>query len=516
MGASRLLMRRINEILRLKYEGALSHRAIALACGVGVGTVSEYVSRAKRVGLTWPLPAELDEGALEARLFPPAEAGRERAAPDLRGIHQELKRPGVTLHLLWEEYREVHTEGYGYSQFCELYRRFARKLKPTMRQQHRAGEKTYIDFSGKRPHLADRRTGEEIPVELFVAVLGASSFTYAEAVESQKLDDWVGVHTRMAEYFGGSTQLWVPDQLKSGVNQACRYEPGLNRTYQELAEHYGAVVMPARPGKARDKAKVESAVLIAQRWILARLRNCTFFELAELNAAIRELLDPFNDRPLQKLGVSRRELWERLDRPALRPLPTTRYELARWKTCRVNIDYHFEVERHSYSVPYQLIHEAVEVRSTSSVVEAYYKGRRVASHPRRFDHQPSTTPEHMPRSHRAHAEWTPSRLIHWAEKTGPAAGRVVTEVLRRRPHPEQGYRACLGLMRLGRSYGAERLESACARAEKLRSYSYRTVKNILASAQDRLPLEDEPSAASPPSHKNIRGSEYYDQEVSEC
>jgi transposase len=503
--------------LRLKHEG-LPHRAIARACGVGVGTVSEYVGRAKRAGLSWPLPAELDEAALEARVFPPAEPGRERQAPDLVWMHQELKKVGVTLYLLWEEYRAVHAEGYGYSQFCEIYRRWARKLRPSMRQQHRAGEKTFIDFSGQRLHLVDRRTGEEIPVELFVAVLGASSYTYAEAIPSQKLRDWVGVHIRMAEYFGGSTQLWVPDQLKSAVTKPCRYEPALNRSYQELAAHYGAVVVPARPGKAKDKAKVEGAVLLAQRWIVARLRHRTFFEHGELNVAVRQLLDELNSRPMQKLGISRRQMWERLDRPALLPLPTTRYELSQWKTCRVNIDYHVEVARHFYSVPYQLIHEAVEARYTASIVEVYYKGRRITSHRRRYDHKPSTLAEHMPSSHRAHAEWTPSRLIGWADKAGPATGRVVAEILRSRPHPEQGYRACLGLIRLGRRYGDDRLDAACARAERLRSYSYRTVKNILASAQDRLSLEDEPPAPAPgPRHANIRGGEYYAaQEVPKC
>ncbi|MHC4769144.1 MAG: IS21 family transposase [Planctomycetota bacterium] len=511
-------MRRIREILRLKHESGLSQRAIAQACGVGLGTVSEYLRRAAGAGLGWPLPPELDEAALEARLFVAPASGRERVAPDLVWIHQELKRVGVTLHLLWEEYREVHPDGYGYSQFCELYRRWAGKLKPSMRQQHRAGEKTFIDFSGKRPHLVDRRTGEQIPVELFVAALGASGYTYAEATPTQKLHDWVGAHTRMLEYFGGSSQLWVPDQLKSAITQPCRYEPGVNRSYQELAAHYGAVVVPARPGKAKDKAKVESTVLLAQRWILARLRHRTFFEFAELNAAIMELLEALNGRPLQKLGVSRCELWERLDRPALKPLPSGRYEMAEWKPCRVNIDYHVDVKRHPYSVPYQLVHEKVEVRYTASIVEVYYKGRRVASHARRFDHQPSTLAEHMPSSHRAHTEWTPSRLIHWAEKTGPATGRLVAGILKSRPHPEQGYRACLGLMRLGRRYGQQRLEAASTRAEHLRSYSYRTVKNILTSAQDRLPFDAEPSAATPtPSHANIRGAAYYAaEEENEC
>ncbi len=518
MGAERLPMRQIREILRLRHEGGLHHRAIARACGVGVGTVSEYLGRAERAGLGWPLPPELDEAALEGRLFPSLEPGRERVAPDVVQIHQELKRVGVTLHLLWEEYREVHPHGYGYSQFCELYRRFERKLKPSMRQPHRAGEKTFIDFSGKRPHLIDRKTGEEIPVELFVAALGASCYTYAEATPSQKLHDWVGAHTRMLEYFGGSTKIWVPDQLRSAITQPCRYEPGVNRSYQELAAHYGAVVIPARPGKARDKAKVESMVLVAQRWVLARLRHHTFFEMGELNRVIGDLLEQLNGRPMQKLGVSRHELWERLDRPALKALPIGRYEVAQWKACRVNIDYHIEVERHPYSVPYQLIHEEVEVRYTSSIIEVYYKGRRLDSHARRYDHQPSTKPEHMPSSHRAHAEWTPSRLIHWAEKTGQATGRLVDGILKSRPHPEQGYRACLGLMRLGNRYGAERLEAASARAEHLRSYSYRTVKNILASAQDRLPFEDDPPAPEPtPSHGNIRGAEYYAaEEEDEC
>jgi transposase len=298
----------------------------------------------------------------------------------------------------------------------------------------------------------------------------------------------------------------------------CRYEPDINRTYQELAGHYGAVVVPARTGKAKDKAKVEAGVLIAQRWILARLRHRTFFEHEELGEAVAGLLEELNARPMQKLGVSRRELWERLDRPALLPLPASRYEQAHWKTCRVNIDYHIDVDHHVYSVPYQLVHESVEARFTSATVEVFYKGRRVASHPRRYDRQPATLAEHMPSSHRAHAEWTPSRLIGWAQKTGPAAGRVVSEILRSRPHPEQGYRACLGLMRLGRRYGDDRLEAACARAEKLRSFSYLTVKNILASAQDHLALEDEPTAPAPgPSHENIRGAEYYAaQEDSPC
>ena len=341
MGTRRLSMRQLREILRLKHEQKLSHRAIARACRVGVGTVSEYVRRAARAGLEWPLPEELDEAALEARLFSSAGPGsRERVVPDVERIHQELKRVGVTLHLLWEEYREANPKGYAYSQFCVIYGRWAQKLKPSMRQVHRAGEKTFIDFSGKRPELTDPRTGTTKPVELFVAALGASGYTYAEATPSQKLADWIGVHIRMVEFFGGSSRIWVPDQLKSAITLSCRYEAGVNRTYQDEAEHYGAVVIPARPRKPKDKAKIEATVLLAQRWLLARIRNHTFFSLADLNGAIRKLLLELNQRPMQKLRVSRLELYERLDRPALQPLPTDRYEQAEWKGCRANIDYH--------------------------------------------------------------------------------------------------------------------------------------------------------------------------------
>ena len=508
-------MRKIREVLRLKHEQGLTHRAVAQACSIGVGTVTLYLRRAAALGLGWPVPAALDDAALEARLFPRAAPVRDRIRPDCGWIHRELKRVGVTLQLLWEEYAQVHPDGYRYSQFCEIYRQWARRLRPSMRQVHRAGEKTFIDFSGKRPTIVDRHTGEERPVELFVAVLGASSYTYAEATASQQLPDWVDAHTRMVEYFGGATALWVPDQLKSAITQPCRYEPGVNRTYEELATHYSAVVVPARPAKARDKAKVEASVLVAQRWVLARLRDQTFFSLPALNVAIRALLYELNARPLQQLGVSRRTLYERLDRPALRPRPSTRYVLAEWKPCRVNIDYHVEVARHPYSVPYQLIHERVEARYTTTTIELFYKGRPLTSHRRRYDGQPSTKPEHMPSAHRAHAEWTPSRLIRWGEQTGPATGRLVAEILQRRPHPEQGYRACLGIMRLGRTHGDARLDAACARAVALGSYSYHTVKNILTSAQDRLPLEPPPETPPTPTHTNIRGAAYYAPPISE-
>src|SRR5437867_3240683 len=421
MTAKRLLMRQLRTILRLKFEQKQANRAIARGCAVGVGTVSEYVRRALRAGLRWPLPEELDDRQLEERLFPrPDPAGLVRTPPDLAYVHQELRRSGVTLQLLWLEYLKDHPEGYRYSQFCDLYRRYARRLSPPMRQVHRAGEKAFIDFSGKQPSVVDRKTGEASEVELFVAVLGASSYTYAEATPSQDLAHWVGAHVRMLEFYGGCPRIFVPDNLKSGVTAPCRYEPVMNRTYEELATHYGAVVIPARPYKSRDKAKVEVGVQVAQRWILAVIRNRTFFK---------------------------------------------------------------------------------SPRRITSHVRLAGRGRY------------STLPAHMPASHRAHAEWTPSRLISWAEKSGPATGRIVAEILKTRPHPEQGYRSCLGIIRLAKRHGSSRLEAACARAERLRAASYKTVANILAAGFDGLPFE-EPAETTPPlpAHDNIRGAGYYQQE----
>ena len=507
-------MRRLRELLRLKYDTGLSHRAIAQACAMGLGTVTTYLQRAAAAGVSWPLPEDLDDAALEARLFArPAISPADRVVPEWTELHQELKKPGVTLALLWTEYRAQHPAGYAYSQFCERYRRWARALKPSMRQVHRAGEKLFVDFSGKRPHLVDPTTGEDSPVELFVGVLGASGLIYAEATRSQELPSWIGAHVRMLDYYQGSPAIWVPDNLKSGVTTASRYEPEINRTYADLARHYGAVVIPARVATPTDKPKVEVSVQIAQRWVLAALRHRTFFTLADLNAAIGERVDAINDRPTKIIGVSRRVLFEQIDRPALKALPRTRYELAEWKPCRVNIDYHVDVDHNFYSVPYQLVHERVEARFTASTVEVLFKGKRVASHARltgrgRF----ATQLAHMPRAHRAHAEWTPSRLIAWAEQTGPATGRLVAGILERRPHPEQGYRACLGLMRLGRVHGAARLEAACGRAERLRSYRFRTVEHILLNHQDRLPLDDTEPTRPALTHENLRGAEYYTQQ----
>jgi transposase len=512
-------MRQIRQVLRLRLEHGLSTRAIARACSVGLGTVTEYLTRARRAGLSWPLPERLDDGALEALLYPPsAEAVHPQPLPDFVMIHKELKRRGVTLMLLWLEYLKDHPGGYQYSQFCHRYRRWARKLNPSMRQVHRAGEKAFVDFAGQKPTLVDPETGEIVEVELFIGALGASSLIYAEAVPSQELPCWIGAHVHMFEEWGGCPAILVPDNLKSGITKPCRYEPGVNRTYEEMAEHYGAVVIPARVRRPKDKPKAEVSVQVAERWILAVLRNRTFFSLGELNAAIRQCREAINDRPMQKLGVSRRQLFEELDRPAMKKLPATRYEIARWKDCKVSIDYHIELERNYYSVPYQLLHERVEARYTSSTVEIFYKSRRVASHVRLFGRgQASTCPEHMPASHRAHMEWSPSRIVAWAEKNGPATGRVIARILESRPHPEQGFRSCLGILRLAKTYEADRVEAACHRADALGAASYRTVKNILAAGLDRLPVEEETLSLNlVPEHENIRGAEYYAEKEDRC
>jgi transposase len=500
-------------MLRLKQEVGLTHRAIADACGVASSTVSLYLARAATAGLAWPVPADLDDAALEARLFTRAfrSPGTVRPIPDAATLHQELMRRGVTLQLLWNEYRATYPDGYSYSQFCDYYRRWLRTLKPSMRQVHRAGEKVFLDFAGQRGHVVNRDTGEVTPVDIFVGVLGASGLLYAEATLGQDLASWVGAHVRMLAAFHGSPAIWVPDNLRSAVTSPNRYEPGINRTYLDLAHHYGAVVIPARIRRPQDKALAEIGVLLAERWVLAALRHQTFFSLADLNAAIRERVAAINARPMKRVGVSRQDLYDRLDRPALRALPATPFELAEWKLCRVNVDYHVEVDHNFYSVPYTLLHQQVEARVTAGTVEVFVDQRRVASHARLTGRgRPSTQAEHMPRAHREYAEWTPERLVAWAGHTGPATARVVAAIMARRPHPEQGFRACLGLMRLGREYGDPRLEAACARADGLQAYTYKTVENILKSGQDRLPLPGATDANRVlPFHTNVRGAAYY-------
>ena len=505
-------MRKIIEVLRLKYDHGLTNRKIARSCSISRSTVAEYLRRAEEAGLDWPLPPGLDDAHLERRLFPPAPllpAG-SRPLPDWQEIHRELRGKGVTLFLLWEEYKQAHPDGYQYSWFCQQYRSWAEKLDLVMRQEHRAGEKLFVDYAGQTVPVVNATTGEITEAQIFIAVLGASNYTYAEATWTQSLPDWIGSHVRAFQYCGGVPELVVPDNLKSGVSKACFYEPDLNPTYQDMASHYGCAVIPARVRKARDKAKVEVGVQVVERWILAKLRKITFFSLAELNTAIRELLSVLNERPFQKLPGCRRSLFETLDKPALKPPPTQPYVYAEWKKATVHIDYHIEVDGHYYSVPYQLVKAKLDVRITRSTVEAFHKSKRVASHLRSYQKGGYTTlKEHMPRAHQKYLAWTPKRLIRWAAKTGPATAELVEVILSSRPHPQQGFRSCLGIMRLGKHYGDDRLEAACARALAIGSPSYRSMEAILKNNLDQRPLPAAALETPAIQHENIRGPNYY-------
>ncbi|MFA9435107.1 MAG: IS21 family transposase [Deltaproteobacteria bacterium] len=506
-------MRKIKEVLRLKWAHKLSNRKIAESCFISRSTVADYLLRAKLAGLSWPIAPELDDAAIENLLFPVTDKSipAERRMPDMEYLYQELKRKSVTIQLLWYEYKQANTDGYQYSQFCNLYRQWVKKLDLTLRQEHRAGEKLFIDYAGQTVSIVDPKTGEITEAQIFLAALGASNYTFVEASLSQDLPSWIKSHVHAFEFFGGVAEILVPDNLKSGVTNPCRYEPDINPTYQDLAEHYGTTVIPARSRRPKDKAKVESAVFVAERWILAALRNHTFFSLAELNRAIAEKLHDLNNRKFQKLNTTRRQLFETIDRPALKPIPSRPYEYAEWKRARVNIDYHIEIDRHYYSVPYQLAREQVDVRLTSSTVEVLFKNKRVASHQRDYRKGAFITlTEHMPKSHQRYLEWTPSRIIRWAEKNGPKTQKLITRILDSRTHPEQGYRSSLGIMHLGKAYSPERLEAACERALFINAYSYKSVQSILKKGLDQQPfLFEQIENTQPLNHHNIRGKHYY-------
>lgn len=503
-------MRKIVDVLRLDAAG-LSGRRISASLGIGRSCVGDYLDRAKAAGLSWPLPDGIDETALERRLFPQVSLkGRQFAQPDWAVVHSELKRPGVTLSLLWEEYRGRHPDGYGYSAFCEHYGVWSARLSPVMRQRHTAGERMFVDYSGARMALTDPATGVALPVEIFIAVLGASNYTYAEASWSQNLADWIASHTRAFTAFGAVSALIVSDNLKSGVIRACFYEPEINRSYADMAAHYGAAILPARPYKPRDKAKVEAAVLLVQRWIIARLRNRRFFTLEELNAAIAEEVARLNARVSRHLGASRRQIFEAIERPAMSALPSTPYVHADWRRTSAGPDYHVRLEEHHYSIPYELIRQQLWARLTASTVEIFRSGKRVACHRRAApgDTGYTTLREHMPASHRRHAEVTPQALRDRASQVGAATALLVDAILRERPHPEQGFRSCLGILRLERSHGRERLEAACDRALKINARTLSSVNSILQNRLDgRLP--DSPPEAPPITHANIRGPRFF-------
>lgn len=512
MPAERAPMRKVREVLRLRHALGVSVREIARSVGVSRSTAGEYLRRAAVIGITWPVPDGLDDGELERRLFTPASFVEQptRPLPEWPQIHGELKRRGVTLLLLWEEYRAHHGDGYGYSRFCDLYREWRSTISPTMRQAHGPGEKLFVDFAGHTVPVADAATGELRQAQIFVAVLGASNYVYARACWTQSLPDWIGAHVGAFAAIGGVAKAIVCDNLKAGITATCRYEPGINRTYQELAEHYGTAILPTRPRKPRDKAKVEGAVLIVERYVLARLRNRHFLGLDTLNAAIGESVADLNAKVMRKLAVSRNELLAQIDRPALKPLPPTPFQYAEWKRCRVAPDYHVEIADHFYSVPSRLIREQVEARITATTVEILHRGVRVACHVRSpARHRHTTIAEHMPSAHRRYAAWTPARMLRDAAAIGPATATLVAAVMQAKPHPEQGFRACLGILRLARSFGSIRLEAACQRGNDIGATTYRSIKSILESGLDKAYASATDDHPAPIHHANIRGTDYY-------
>jgi transposase len=512
MPTERLSMRRIRQVLQLHFGVHAGARVIAREVGVGRTTVQDYLRRAARAGLGWPLAADLTDAALDQLLFPAPSCklgGRRHPEPDWAVLVREMKRPGVSLSILFEEYVAVHPQGYGYSRFCELYRAFERRLSPTMRQTHVAGHKAFVDYSGKKVAIIDGLTGEVRMAEIFVAVLGASNLTYAEATWTQTLQDWIGAHVRMFRFFGAAPRLLVPDNLKSGINKASFYDPEVNRTYAAMAAHYKVGILPARPRKPKDKAAVEAGVRFAQSYILGRLRHVIFFSLAECNAAIAAALERMNGREMRRLGISRRQLFDTIERPVMQSLPGQDYEYAEWHLARVGIDYHVEIAGFFYSVPHALIREQVDTRATARTIEVFHRGMRVAAHARRYGGpRHGTQRDHMPSAHRRYAEWTPERFKRQARDIGPNTEALILAVLARRPHPEQGFRTCLGVLRLFRGIEAARAEAVSTRAIEIGVMSYASVASIL---KHRLDQKASPQAAdgTPLLHANIRGSGYF-------
>ena len=505
-------MRNIREVLRLRLCAKLKYRQISQSTKVSMGSIKKLLSRAEELDLSWPLPDDLDDAGL-ARLFYPSSdttVSSRYIKPDWSVVHQELKRKGMTKQLLWEEYTAAHPNRcYSYSQYCDRYRHWLKKQKRSMRQTHKAGEKCFVDYCGQTMPVIDAASGEIRQAQIFVGTLGASNYTYAEATYSQALPEWLASQSRMLEFFGGCPEIIVPDNLKSGVSKCCRYDPDLNPSYQQWAAHYQVAVIPARPYKPKDKAKVEVGVQIVERWILAKLRRQTFFSLAELNRCIASLLDDLNQRPFKQLPGNRQQAFEQLDKPALQPLPTKPYTYVDIKTVKVNIDYHVQYRQHQYSVPHQYVGEYLQLHASETLISLFFNSQLIASHPRA--HRPGTTtlPAHMPVRHQKHQQWTPGRLKNWAKDIGSEVLSWVDYQLTSKAHPEQAYRVCLGLLSLSREYPPERLDKACKIANVQRLYRLKQIKSILQSNRDRLPQQLDIDIQLPQAHENIRGPRDY-------
>ena len=512
MPTEKVSMRKIKEILKLNHEN-VSNREIARRLRIGAGSVSRYLARAKEAKLVWPLNDEWSEDKIYSVLFPAENKKTAYPSPDFGKVHQELKRKGVTLMLLWYEYQQQSPGGYSYSRYCELYQAFIGKCNPSMRLTHRAGEKLFVDYSGLTVPWTDKATGEVHRAQIFVAVRGASNYTFVEATADQSLLSWVQSHVHAFEFFAGVTVCLVPDNLRSGITKSHLYDPDVNRTFQDLADHYGVAVVPARVRTPKDKSKVEVGVQGIQRWILAPLRDVTFFSVHDINEAIRPLLQAYNERDFYELEGTRLSQYLEVDKPALKPLPARPYVYAEWKKVRSGIDYHIVIDKHYYSVPHRYLKENIDVRLTPTTIECFHKGNRIAIHQRSYKPGHSTIHEHMPRSHQDYAEWTPERMHNWANSIGPNTGKLIRALTAMHKIPEQSYRSCLGILRMGKIYGNERLENAAIRALHIGAIRYKNIESILKSGLDQQPLPQlasEPMTAEPTRlHDNIRGSKYF-------
>ena len=509
--AGRLKMKHIRKIIELSEQTDLSVREIKSALNLPRSTINDYLKAWAASDLTLELIQSLNDDQIYTALFGEKPKGSSRPLPDFAKMNTELKKKHVTRSLLWEEYREKYPEGLGYSQFCEHYRLWSKQVSVSMRQVHKAGEKMFVDYSGLTREIIDPKTGEVSKAEVFVAALGASGYSYAEASMSQKKHDFISSHVRAFKFYGGVTKVLVPDNLKSAVTRANRYDPDINESYQDMADHYGTVVLPARPYKPKDKSKAELSVKLVQRWILAKLRHRQFFHLHELNEAIWELLEDLNNRKMRHLNKSRRELFEELDQPALKALPLRTYLYRDFKDCKVNIDYHIQLEGDYYSVPYQLVGEVVGARYTSTTVEIYHKSKRVAVHPRGPGKGVAATQtEHMASAHRAVMEWTPSRMISWGRKFGDHTGKLMEEIMAKRPHPEMGFRSCMGILNRAKSIDADTVEAVSKRMLELQLFTVKNFENILRNKSHEQ-VSTAPLEMTPPDshHENVRGQQCY-------
>ena len=516
MARRRKSMNKVREIIRLDELG-FAQRQIARALNVSRPVVAQYLRDFKTTGLSYGDIKDMgDDKFADIFIKKTGKSKRQQALSEqFTYMAKELKRIGVTLYLLWEEYRRENPDGYSYSQFCYHFQVW-RNLSPlTMHIEHKAGDKMFVDFTGKHMWFYDREKKQQQKAEVFVAILGASQYTYVEAVLSQQKEDWLKVNNNAIWYFGGAPAAIVPDCLKSGVSKPDKYEPDVNPDYADFGDHYDTAILPARPYSAKDKALVENAVNIVYTRIFAPLRNETFYSLSELNEAIWAKVEEHNSKHFEREAISRRELFEEIEQAALKQLPPQRYELKRSLKLKVQFNYHVEIreDHHYYSVPWKYKRKQVKVIYTAAVVEVYYKNTRIAFHKReRRRNGYTTVKEHMPSHHRLYAEWSPQRLINWGASIGPNTKQMIEGVLQTRKHPEQAFKVCLGLLNLTRHYGAGRLERACERALQFHHFSYKFVRNVLEKNLDKV-QEEESMQQTFPVHENIRGKDYYETEI---